>query len=89
MEMAATDRNAIPLNPATPTKMIQTVDKTGKDVRKRIEGVVVRPLTNTRSVDDLDGGSEARRLDVRQDDWLILDRGGESSVFIRSQNLCV
>ncbi len=42
--MAVTDRNAIPLNPARPTKMIQTVDETGKDIRKRIDGLVIRPL---------------------------------------------
>lgn len=42
--MIVADRNAMQLDPKRPTKLAQSVDNTGADVRRRIQGVTIRPL---------------------------------------------
>ncbi len=61
--MTVSDRNAIPLDPSRPVRVTQTVDKSGRDIRRRIEGVTVRPL-----VTHPDGrGSLTELYDLRWD----------------------
>lgn len=42
--MTVADRNSMKLDPRQPTKLAQSVDRTGKDVRGRIAGLAIRPL---------------------------------------------